>query len=145
MKCRTVIDPACEEEVIIHAHARTALVDEIEALVAGRAEELIGYCDNRIVPLSASEVICFSVEDGKLYAITGAEKLRLRMRLYQLEGILDASFVKINQSTIANIKRIERFEASIGGALRVVFENGHRDYVSRRQLKAVKERIGFRL
>lgn len=145
MKVSTVIDPAREEEVIIHAHERTPLVDEIEALVAGRAEELIGYSEGRVVPICASEVICFLVEDGKLYAMTGGEKLRLRMRLYQLEALLDASFIKINQSAIANVKKIKRFEASIGGALRVVFENGHRDYVSRRQLKAVKERIGFRL
>ena len=67
------------------------------------------------------------------------------MRLYQLEELLDASFVKINQSSIVNVKKIERFEASIGGALLVILQNGHRDYVSRRQVKAVKERIGFRL
>ena len=145
MKVSTVIDPTREEEIIIHAHKRTPLIDEIEALAADRTEELIGYSDGCIVPLQASDVICFLAEDGKLYAITGTEKLRLRMRLYQLETLLDASFVKINQSAIANVKKINRFEASIGGALRVVFENGHRDYVSRRQLKVVKERIGFRL
>ena len=145
MKVSTVIDPACEEEVIIYAHERTPLVAEIEALASEKCEELIGYAEGQIVPLRVADVTCFCVEDGKLYAITGAEKLRLRMRLYQLKPLLDASFVKINQSAIANIKFICRFEASIGGALRVVFQNGYRDYVSRRQLKSVKERIGFRL
>ena len=33
---------------------------------------------------------------------------------------------------------------TLGGSLTVVLKNGYRDYVSRRQLKAVKERMGLR-
>ena len=61
----------------------------------------------------------------------------------QLEEMLDDSFVKINQSCIANIKKIDRFKATVGGSLTVIFKNGHIDYVSRRNLKNVKERLGL--
>jgi acetyl esterase/lipase len=39
------------------------------------------------------------------------------------------------------IKHIKRFNTSVGGALTVTLQNGFRDYVSRRQLKSVKERL----
>jgi len=68
---------------------------------------------------------------------------RLNHRLYQLEERLGTRFLKINQSCLANIQQIQRFDASLAGALLVIFKNGYRDYVSRRQLKTVKERMGF--
>jgi len=40
---------------------------------------------------------------------------------------------------------IKKFDVSFGGALTVIFKNGYTDYVSRRQMKIVKERIGFNL
>lgn len=144
MKIRTVIDPAREEEVVIYARERTPLVEEIERLVGQRDEALFGYGDGEIVPLTLSLVECFFVADGKLYARTGEKTLRLHMRLYQLEEMLDASFVKINQSAIVRVGAIQCFEASVGGSLRVVLKCGWRDYISRRQLKFVKERIGLR-
>ena len=145
MKVTTVIDPQKEEEVVIYAHKRTALVEEIETLVAQSNHPLLGYGEGEILPLSFSSVECFFVADGKLYARTGEKTLRIAMRLYQLEELLDNSFVKINQSAIVNIKSIRRFEASVGGSLRVVMQCGWCDYISRRQLKFVKERMGLRL
>lgn len=145
MKCHTVIGEEHEEGVWIFAKERTPLVEEIERLTAGEAAELIGYREREIARLDPADVYCFTVEDGRLYAVTEAEKWQLRVRLYQVEGTLGADFVKINQSCIANIRHIKRFEVSFAGALLVVFRNGHRDYVSRRQLKTVKERIGFHL
>lgn len=143
MRCKTVIDREREELVLICAHERTPLVEEIERLVCGPARDLIGYLGNQIVKLDASVVDCFAVEDGRVYAI-GQERYRMRERLYELEGAVGREFVRINQSCIVNVARIERFEASFAGALLVVMKCGYRDYVSRRQMKAVKERIGIR-
>lgn len=146
MKCKTVIDPHREEEVIIYAHSRTPEVEDLEAYVKGLSTELLGYGDEgQIIPLRPTDVQCFVVENGKTYALTDEKKLSVRLPLYAVEALLDESmaFVKINQSCLANMKRIARFDASIGGSLMVTFQNNHRDYVSRRQLKIVKERMGI--
>ncbi len=143
MKCRIIIDPHREEEVIVYAHEKTALVQDIARLVADEDFSLIGYRDKEAVPLTPSEVVCFTVEGGKVYAVTDREQLWIKSRLYQLEAHLPEQFVKLNQSCIANVRRIARFDASLGGALTVIFQNGQRDYVSRRQLKYVKERLGL--
>ena len=143
MKCRTVIDKDREEEVVIYVHEKNSLSYEIEELVLGKSLELFGYKDKNIVKLSPSDVFCFTVENNKVYALCEREKYQIKQRLYLLEEILDRDFVKINQSCIANIRKISKFDTSITGTLMVSFKNGHRDYVSRRQMKKVKERIGF--
>lgn len=143
MKLRIVIDPNRDEEIVINAHEKSHLVCEIEELVKNHSVDLIGYTENETVKLDLNDVYCFYTEDNKVFALMENEKYRLKSRLYQLEENLSDNFVKINQSCIANIKKIDRFKATVGGSLTVVFKNGYVDFVSRRNLKNVKERLGL--
>ena len=151
MKCKIITDSSREEEIIIfvreeNEHARK-LRDKIEELLSSEEpSEIIGYSEREIIQLYPTEVCCFITESGKVFALTAdGKKWQIRQRLYALEEFLGKDFIKINQSCIANIKQIKCFETTIGASLSVVFKNGYRDYVSRRQMKAIKERIGFRL
>ena len=144
MKYTIIIDKDREEEVIVYAKEKSALTDEIQRLVSDNTLDLIGYDKNgEGVKLTADEVYCFAVEDNKIFAITEKDRLRLKCRLYQLEEFLPENFVKINQSCVANIRKIARFDTSVSGTLLIKFKNGYKDYVSRRQMKAVKERLGL--
>ncbi len=143
MKFTVITDCDREEEIVIYAHQRSKLIDEIESLVKGKSEMLNGYLRGEIVKLDPCDVFCFTVEDGKVYAVCENEKYLLKIRIYQLQEMLDENFIKINQSSIANIKRIKKFDASVYGTLKVIFKNGYIDYVSRRNIKTVKERLGL--
>lgn len=144
MKYTTHIDPKRDEEIVIYAHEYNDTVKKIEQLASEASNELIGFENkNSFRIIIPSDVDCFIVEGNKVYALMGTSRLALKQRLYAIDEMLDGGFVKINQSCIANIKKIDRFEVSFSGALSVIFKNGHKDYVSRRQLKKVKERIGF--
>ncbi len=143
MKFTVIITNERDEEVVIYAREKTKLIYDIENLINDNAFELIGYSGYEAVNLRTDEVVCFLVEEGKVYAITDKNRFRLKSRLYQLEETLPENFVKINQSCIANIKKIERFDTSMSGTLLIKFKNGYKDYVSRRQMKAVKERFGL--
>ena len=143
MKLQIVIDPNRDEEIIIYAHEKTPFICEIEELVKNNSVDLIGYTENETVKLNLSDIYCFFTEDNKVYALTENEKYRLKSRLYQIEENLNDNFVKINQSCIANIKKIDKFKATVGGSLMVIFKNGYVDFVSRRNLKNVKERLGL--
>ena len=143
MKCIITIDKDREEEVLIFAHEKTKLVEDIINLI--NSENIfVGYSDGEIYRLNLSEINCFTVEDNKVYALTDNGKLHVKQRLYQVEERLSDDFVKINQSCIANIKKIKKFDSSVSGMLTVIFKNGYRDYVSRRNLKSVKERLGVK-
>ena len=143
MKLQIVIDKNRDEEILIYAHEKTPLICEIEELVYNTSVDLTGYKENETVKLNLNDVYCFITEDNKVYALTENDKYRVKIRLYQLEENLNNNFVKINQSCIANIKKIDRFKATVGGSLTVIFKNGYVDFVSRRNLKNVKERLGL--
>ncbi len=143
MKFNLFIDKKRDEEVLVYAHESSKLIESIRELCESDGIELIGIKDKESEKLDINDINCFISEENKVYALTSKEKFQIKYRLYQLEEQLPESFVRINQSCIANIKRILRFDASIAGALKVRFKNGYSDYVSRRNLKSVKERLGL--
>lgn len=147
MKLTLHIDKEHEEEVIVYAHSKTKLVEALVNLINEEklnTTPIIGYFGEDIIEVRPGEVHCFFIEDKKLYASMDKRDVLIKCRLYEIENALGNDFIKINQSTVANVKFVERFSVSIGAALTVHFKNGRRDYVSRRQLKSVKERFGIK-
>lgn len=143
MKFKFFIDKDRPEEVIVYAKEKTRLVEAIEQLVEDDSAQLTGYKESEVKSLKLSEIYCFTVEGNRLFALTKTEKWRLKSRLYQIEEKMSDSFIKINKSCIVSISKIENFDAAISGALMVVLKNGYRDYVSRRNVKNLKERLGI--
>lgn len=143
MKFELIIDKACDEKVTVFAREKTAVIEKIEELVREHSFELIGYSAKEAVRLDICDVYCFIAENNRVYAITENEKLLLKCRLYQIGERLGSDWVRLNQSCIANIGRIKRFDASLSATLKVIFKNGYTDFVSRRQMKNVKERFGL--
>ena len=143
MKLTLVIDPDREEEVVIYARKRNETVEKIEQLLCRKPVELMGFDGEVATVLDYVKVFHFTVENDRVYACVGDRRYRVRQRLYQLEQSAPPEFVKIHQSCLANTRQIARFEAALSGSLRVVFKNGDTDYVSRRNLKKVKERFGL--
>lgn len=143
MKLTVFIDKDREEEIIVYAHERSGLIDQIEKLAADKREEIIGYKNSIAEILDPADIFCFTAEGGKVFAVTDKEKFRIKERLYSLEESLGNDFIRINQSCIANIRKIRCFESSVYGSLVIIFKNGTKDYVSRRNLKNVKERLGI--
>ena len=142
MKCTVIIDGNREEGVTVVLNAPSPLADEIRALCLADERTVSSFDGKRA--LSPSEIFAFAVEDGKTYAVTGDGRLRIRERLYETEALVGRAFVRINQSCLVNVSLVKRFTASFGGSLRVEMKNGFTDYVSRRQIKAVKERMGLK-
>ena len=142
MKFKLIIDKSKDEEVVITAHQRTALIDEIEGLVSKYTDRIPGYTEDDIKMLSVSEIECVTVLDGKTYAIdSGNRRYRLKQRLYELEGMLPASFIRINKSALANENRLDRFAVTYAGSVDAVFKCGYTEYVSRRCFSQIKRRF----
>lgn len=143
MKCYTYIKEDEEEKVLIYAHDRTRLVEDIESLVLSSEIDLNGSYDSEIIKIDINDVVCFISENNKVFALIGDKKYQIKYRLYQIEELNLNLFIKINQSCLANKTKIKKFETTIGGALKVVFKNGYIDYIARRELKNVKKRMGL--
>jgi DNA-binding LytR/AlgR family response regulator len=144
MKFRLIIDKEKDEEVVATVHARSPLIDEIEALILKHAgtDRIPGYTEDDIKMLSVSEIQCITVLDGKTYAIDSQNRrYRLKQRLYELEHQLPSSFIRINKSTLANESALDRFTVTYAGSVDAVFKCGYTEYVSRRCFAQIKRRL----
>ena len=142
MKFKLIIDQEKDEEVVITAHHRSALIDEIETLISKHTDRIPGYTEDDIKMLQVSQIECVTVLDGKTYAIDSQNThYRLRMRLYELENILPACFIRINKSSLANLNRLDRFSTTYIGAVDAIFKCGYKEYVSRRCFTEIKRRF----
>ena len=142
MKFKLIIDKEKDEEIVITARQRTALINEIEALVSKHTDRIPGYTEDDIKMLSVAEIQCITVLEGKTYAIDAANRrYRLKQRLYELESILPSSFIRINKSTLANENALDRFAVTYAGSVDAVFKCGYTEYVSRRCFAQIKRRL----
>lgn len=143
MKFTMIIDQGKEEEIVVTAHAPSALTDRIQQLIQEYTgtDRVAAYLEDEIQMLPFTEIACITVIDGKTVAVDSKGKhYRLKQRLYELEAILPQSFIRINKSAIANERLIERFAANFSGAVDAVFRGGYREYVSRRCFAGIKRR-----
>ena len=146
MKFKIVIDKTKEEEIVATVHEPSALTEQIQQLVMEYTgtDRITAYGEDDTVILKFQQIACITVQDGKIYAIdTKGKQYRLKQRLYELEGLLPASFIRINKSAIANENHIQKFAANFSGAVDVVFQGGYREYVSRRCFAQIKRRYGL--
>ena len=142
MKFRLIISKEKEEEIVATVHERTALIDEIEALITRQTDRIPGYAEDDIKMLSVSDIQCVTVLDGKTYAIDSENRrYRLKQRLYELEGSLPSTFIRINKSALANENALDRFSVTYAGSVDAVFKCGYREYVSRRCFAQIKRRL----
>ena len=68
----------------------------------------------------------------------------LRLRLYELEKRLPANqFVRISNSEIINLKKVDHFDLSFTGTICVQLINDAITYVSRRYVSKLKKILGI--
>ena len=143
MKYRLVIDKNAEEEIVVIAHAPSALTQAIEDVLRdfSGVDFIVGYREEEMRKLSFGEIECITVLDRKVIAIdTKGDHYSLKERLRDLEDILPQYFIRINKSTLANEHRILRFDAAFSGGVDAIFQCGYREYVSRRCFTEIRRR-----
>ena len=144
MKFKLILDDQKEESVVVTARSRSELTDQLESLVMKYTGDdmIAAYTEDEQLMLKFSQIECVTVIDGKTYAIdTKGDRFRIKLRLNEAEQRLPSVFIRINKSTLANEKRIERFKATYSGGVDAIFKCGYREYVSRRCFADIKRRF----
>ena len=143
MKYRLIIDREAEEEIIAVVHAPSELTRQIEELVYSPSGTggILGFREEEMRKLPFEQIECITILDRKVMAIdSGGRRFTLKNRLRDLEAVLPPYFIRINKSTLANERRILRFDAVFSGGVDAVFRCGYREYVSRRCFAEIKRR-----
>lgn len=140
------LDSSCTEtKVIIFTNNITDEITELAKKLTGNAAKiLVGYSDNVMTVLDESEIVRVYAEDGKVFAATVGASYMLKLRLYEVEEILNGKyFVRISKSEIINLKKVKSFDFSITGTICVKLSGNIVTYVSRRYVSKIKSVLGI--
>lgn len=120
--------------------------EELQALVqqiqTEKPQRIFGIDGEQTILLQPEEIDFLYVENRKVYAALPKKRLEVRMKLFELEQILHVHhFMRFSKSVLGNINNIQRFELSFSGNLCVYFISGNKEYVSRKYVTNIKERL----
>lgn len=135
------IDP----KVIILTDSMTEDVNNIVKKLSEDSSQIItGHKDGKVEILDKEALISIYANSGKVFAVTDKGEYIIRLRLYEVENRLPTDqFVRISNSEIINLKKVNNFDLSITGTICVQLSNDMTTYVSRRYVKKLKEILGL--
>ena len=125
-----------------------SMTEEVSSAVKKLSEEppplLLGYKGEMIEILEENDLIQMYANSGKVFVVTQQGEYVLRLRLYELEKRLPANqFVRISNSEIINLKKVDHFDLSFTGTICVQLINDAITYVSRRYVSKLKKILGI--
>lgn len=145
MQIELKIDSSCSEpKVIILTDSMTEEVKNIlNKLSENIPQIIVGIKDKKLEVLDQSDIIRIYSDSGKTIAVTDNGKYTLRLRLYEIENKLNSHhFVRISNSEIINLKKVNNFDLSFTGTICVKLSNGETTYASRRYVSKIKKILG---
>lgn len=146
MQVEIKIDSAyTKPKLIILTDSMTEEINDIVKKLSDHAPQIIsGSKDQRIEVLEETDLIRIYANTGKVYAVTSNGEYTLRLRLYEIEERLSPhQFVRISNSEIINLKKVDHFDLSFTGTICVKLSNGTTTYVSRRYVSRIKKILGI--
>ncbi|MDY3118333.1 MAG: LytTR family DNA-binding domain-containing protein [Peptoniphilus sp.] len=146
MKVEIIIDEAYDRPAVkIYTRAITEEVEKIrEALSAVGIEKMVGMKGDQVFLLDYEKIVRIYAEDKSVYALSGEEVYRLRLSLAACEERLRSHrFLRIARSDVINLDYVKKLDLSFTGTIAVEMKNGDVLYVSRRNLRAFKEALGW--
>ena len=137
------VDSYNDEQAIISA---VNITEEIQ--------KAIDILDNncRVIPVikEAETVMCrtdqiYYIEsvDKRSYVYTKDCCYETKYRLYELEEVLNASFLRCSKAMIINIRKIKSVKAELNGRMTAELLNGEQTIISRGYVKDLKRKLGL--
>ena len=140
MQIEIKIEDSCKEPKVIILTA--SMTEEVNSIIKKLSEDvpqiITGIKNEKIEVLEQSDLIRVYASSGKVFEYT------LHIRLYEIEERLNShQFVRISNSEIINLKRVDNFDLSFTGTICVKLSNGTTTYVSRRYVAKIKKILGI--
>ena len=147
MKIRIEVDTGLpEDEVLIRCSELSEQIERIRRFVEAQgkmAETLVFYQGENEFYFSCRDVLFFETEGEAVYAHTKTDAYQTKLRLYELEDILDRHFIRVSKSTIVNTAKIYSIQRQLAPSASCIgFAGTHKQvYASRRYQKSLQLRM----
>lgn len=147
MQIEVKIDPDCQTPKIVIVVDKIS--DEVNRIMAKldtavKAQVIAGFREDEVAVLDPADIYQIFTQAGKVYAATDAGNFCLRLRLYEVEEMINnQAFARISNTDIINLKKVKCFDFSFTGTIYVKLTNGRETYVSRRYVGKIKDLLGI--
>ena len=148
MKVKLELDPDQKEtEITIHAGQLTPEIERIYQQLqmdSDHPDQIEGMMDNTSYYLSINDILFFETDAKQVILHTQDKAYLVKHKLYELENILGAGFMRISKSTIINLDQIYGLTRSISDC-KIQFHDTYKTvYASRRYYKELRTRLDER-
>ncbi len=135
-----------ERRVVIHTDAVdseiTSLVERIKGAGHESPDCVTAFDEGGALFLQHRDIFRIYSQDKKVLAETADGTYTLRVRLYELEEVLDSRvFMRISNSEIINLRKVQRMDTSLTGTICVSMKNGTQTYASRRYVALIRKKL----
>ena len=94
------------------------------------------------VTLAEESMVVISADNKRLKVTADDGVYWMKMTLQDIEAALNPNiFLRVSRYDIVNLQKVERFDFSISGTLRIELADGQETWASRRFIPAVRERL----
>ncbi len=134
-----------EDEIIIHCGSLNEDILAIQRYIAeavhGRQQLMVMKGDKEYY-LLLKEILFFETTENQVAVHSANQIYYTKLKLYELEEMLPAVFMRVSKSSIINTEKIRPIKKNITGASEVEFGECHKlAYVSRSYLKPLMSRL----
>lgn len=132
-------------KIIIKTSSMNEEVQKIVSMLSKDEIKVIsGMKDDKVEILDENNISRVYAQNGMVYASTQNGVYVLKLRLYEIEEILNnKKFVRISKSEIINLREVKNFDFSFVGTISVQMKNNDVCYVSRRFVSKIKKILGI--
>lgn len=146
MKIRIEIDEKItEDEVIIRCRGLTEQMAGIQRAVSeavGATQKIAFYKGNTEYYLTLDEILFFETDENGISAHTREGIYQTKYKLYELEEMLPAFFMRVSKSAILNTNHIYSINRNLTASSVVAFQGTHKQvYVSRYYYKPLISKL----
>ena len=121
-----------ENEVIVNYLNMNSEVERIINFIKGERTKFIGWSDKEQKLIDSKSILYIETVDGKTFAYTEEDVLRLEYTLSQLEQLLnDINFFRCSKSMIINIDKVDSLRSLPSNRIDAQMVNGEHIMISR--------------
>ncbi|MBR6443720.1 MAG: LytTR family transcriptional regulator DNA-binding domain-containing protein [Clostridia bacterium] len=136
------IGPAEEENAVISVAEMTDSIRNAVDLLENQCRTIPVVSDGKTMMCRTDQIYYIESVDKRSFVYTKAGCYETRHRLYELEELLDARFLRCAKAMIINIRKIRSVKGELNGRMRAEMLNGEQIIISRGYVKELKERLG---
>lgn len=139
-ECDTSIN---DIEVVILADRQDEQVNTLIETLTNRKPEKLTVLDsnNCTCVVKEDEIVSVSADGKNVRVITTNGIYRAKQSLQSMEEMLSRKIIRVSRFELINLSKVRKYDFTIGGTLRIEFNNGMETWASRRYIPLIRERL----